>query len=140
MTLLTRHHVGWALTAVFSAFLLVASIAPKLLGADVAAQALRDVGWRADYALLLGLIELTCLALYLLPHSSILGAVLTTAYLGGAVATQLRVGSPIFSHVLFGIYLGLVMWGGLWLRNAALRAVFPLQKAPTASTDDESAG
>jgi hypothetical protein len=63
--------------------------------------------------------------LYVFPRTSILGAVLVTGYLGGAVATHLRVGSPLFSHVLFGVYVGLMAWGGLWLREPRLRAVFP---------------
>lgn len=51
-----------------------------------------------------------------------------TAYLGGAISTQFRVGNPVFSHLLFGVYLGLFMWGGLWLRDASLRAIFPLRR------------
>ncbi len=55
-----------------------------------------------------------------------LGAVLMMAYLGGALATNLRVDNPLFSHTLFSVYLGLIMWGGLWLRDARVRAVFPI--------------
>jgi hypothetical protein len=65
--------------------------------------------------------------LYLIPRTSVLGAVLMTALLGGAMATHFRVGSPLLSHTLFSIYLALFMWGGLWLRSPALRAVFPLK-------------
>lgn len=131
MSRITKHRVGWALTGLFALFMLGASIAPKLLGAEVAADTLLQLGWPAEYALMLGVTELACLALYLYPRSSILGAVLMTAYLGGAVATQLRVGSPVFSHLLFGVYLGLFMWGGLWLRDAMLRAIFPLRAGAT---------
>lgn len=127
MTLETRNAVGWILTGSFALFLLAASIAPKLLGADVAAETLRQLGWPDNHVLVLGLIELACLALYLYPRTSVAGAVLMTAYLGGAIATQLRVGNPVFSHLLFGIYLGLFMWGGLWLRDASLRTIFPLR-------------
>ena len=67
--------------------------------------------------------------LYLVPRTAVLGTVLTTALLGGAMATQLRVGAPLFSHALFGVYLGLFAWGGLWLRDPALRALFPLRRA-----------
>jgi hypothetical protein len=67
--------------------------------------------------------------LYLIPRTSVLGAVLTMALLGGAMATHIRVGSPLFSHTLFSIYLGLIMWGGLWLRDPALRALFPIRTA-----------
>ena len=117
---------GYGLTTLFAVFMLGASIAPKLIGADVATVTLRDLGWPDRYALLIGLIELACLVLYLVPATSILGAVLMTALLGGAMATQLRVGNPLFSHTLFSSYLGLFIWGGLWLRHAELRALFPL--------------
>ena len=116
---------GYGLTTLFALFMLGASIAPKLIGADVATVTLRDLGWPDGFALTIGLIELACLVLYLVPATSVLGAVLMTALLGGAMATQLRVGNPLFSHSLFSIYLGLFMWGGLWLRLAELRALFP---------------
>jgi hypothetical protein len=116
---------GWALTGLFALFMLGASIAPKLLGMPVAAETLTGLGW-PDYTLLIGVLELTFVLLYLYPRTSVLGAVLMTGLLGGAMATHLRVGSPLFSHTLFGIYLGLTMWGGLWLRSPALRALFPI--------------
>ena len=75
---------------------------------------------------MIGLVELTCLVLYLIPRTSLLGAVLMMGLLGGAMATQIRAQSPLFSHVLFSIYLGLFMWGGLWLRDQRLRALFPI--------------
>jgi hypothetical protein len=116
---------GRILTGLFVLFMLGASVAPKLLQMDVARDTLTGLGW-PDYTLLIGILELTFVALYLYPRTAVLGAVLMTALLGGALATHLRVGSPMFSHTLFGIYLGLVMWGGLWLRSPALRAVFPI--------------
>jgi hypothetical protein len=108
--------------------MLGASIAPKLLMADVATGTLVSLGWDADMALRIGLIELGCLLLLLWRRTSILGAVVTTGLLGGAMATQVRVDAPLFSHALFSFYLGLVMWGGLWLRDPALRAIFPLRR------------
>ena len=116
---------GRALTTLFTLFMLGASIAPKLLGMSVAADTLTALGWSADYGLMIGLFELTFLLLYLYPRTSVLGAVLMTALLGGAMATQIRAGSPLLSHVLFSIYLALFMWGGLWLRRPELRAIFP---------------
>ena len=74
--------------------------------------------WRA-----IGLLLLAITALYAWPRTAVLGAVLLTGYLGGAVATHVRVGSPLFSHILFGVYLGIALWGGLWLRDRGLRAV-----------------
>lgn len=116
---------GRALTTLFALFMLGASIAPKLLGMAVAAETIEPLGWSADYVLMIGLFELAFLALYLWPRTAVLGAVLMTALLGGAMATHIRVGSPLFSHTLFGVYLALFMWGGLWLRHPTLRFVFP---------------
>ncbi len=82
----------------------------------------------AGYAFMIGIIELTCLVLYLIPRTSVLGAVLMMGLLGGAMATQIRAGSPLFSHILFSIYLGLFMWGGLWLRDPRVRALFPITR------------
>ena len=117
---------GRALTTLFALFMLGASIAPKLLGMPIAAETIEALGWSADYVLMIGLFELTFLLLYLYPRTSVLGAVLMSVLLGGAMATQIRVGNPLFSHILFSVYLALFMWGGLWLRSPALRAVFPI--------------
>lgn len=119
---------GWALTALFALFMLGASIAPKLLQMPVAAETLSGLGW-PDYSLMIGLFEFAFLLLYLFPRTAVLGAVLMTALLGGAMATHIRVGSPLLSHTLFSIYLALFMWGGLWLRSPALRSVFPLMRS-----------
>ena len=77
----------------------------------------------------LGLIQLVCLVAYLVPRTTVLGAVLWTGYLGGAVATHVRVGSPLLTHTLFPIYVAIFLWLGLWLRDARLRAVLPLRAA-----------
>jgi DoxX-like family len=87
------------------------------------------LGWPPGYAFFIGLVEFACLVLYLVPRTSVLGAVLMMGLLGGAMATQIRVGSPLFSHILFSLYLGLFMWGGLWLRDSRLRALFPISDA-----------
>ena len=118
--------IGRVLTGLFAAFMLGASIAPKLLGMPVAAETLVALGWPAGHVLTIGLLELAFLALYLFPRTAMLGAVLMTALLGGAMAAHVRVGSPMLSHTLFGVYLGLFMWGGLWLRLPGLRALFPI--------------
>ncbi|MEQ8376037.1 MAG: DoxX family protein [Roseibium aggregatum] len=118
---------GRILTGLFALFMLGASIAPKLLHMPVAEDTLAELGWPAGYAFPIGLIELACLVLYLIPRTSVLGAILMMGLLGGAMATQIRAGSPLFSHVLFSLYLGLFMWGGLWLRAPDLRRLFPLR-------------
>lgn len=120
---------GRVLTGLFALFMLGASIAPKLLGMPVAEEIMTQLGWPNGYVLMIGLIELTCLVLYLIPQTSVFGAVLMMGLLGGAMATQIRAGSPLFSHILFSIYLGLFMWGGLWLRDPTVRALFPYRKA-----------
>lgn len=119
---------GRVLTALFALFMLGASVTPKLLQLPIAEETMAQLGWPAGYAFLIGLIELACVVLYLIPRTSVLGAVLMMGLLGGAMATQIRVGNPLFSHVLFSVYLGLLMWGGLWLRDARVRALFPIAR------------
>jgi hypothetical protein len=92
---------GRTLTGLFALFMLGASIAPKLLGLPVAEETMTQLGWPPGYVLMIGLIELTCLVLYLIPRTSLLGAVLMMGLLGGAMATQIRAGNPLFSHILF---------------------------------------
>ncbi|MGH7025480.1 MAG: DoxX family protein [Caulobacteraceae bacterium] len=76
----------------------------------------------------LGAIALVCTLLYAVPRTSILGAILLTAYLGGAVASKVRVDDPLFSSVLFGVYFGILVWGGLWLRDEQLRTMIPVRR------------
>jgi DoxX-like family len=87
------------------------------------------IGYPLSLAVKLGTVELACVAVYAIPRSSVLGALLLTGYLGGAVATQVRAGSPFFGESLFPVYLGLVMWGGLLLREPRLRAMLPLKRS-----------
>jgi hypothetical protein len=95
----------------------------------VVAEASAQLGWPADRGTvtLLATLLLGSTLLYAIPRTSVLGAILLTGYLGGAVATHVRVGSPLFSHVLFGVYLGVIVWAGLWLRDPRLRALIPLR-------------
>jgi hypothetical protein len=88
-----------------------------------------QLGFPAHIILPLGIIQAVCLALYLLPRTSILGAILWTGYLGGAIATHVRLDNPLFTHILFPVYLALFLWGGLWFRSAALRTLIPLRKS-----------
>lgn len=88
-----------------------------------------NLGWPLEVGTMymLAILLLVPTVLYIWPRTAILGAILITAYLGGAIATQVRVGNPLFSHSLFGVYLGLMLWGGLWLRDPRLRALIPLR-------------
>ena len=121
---------GRVLTGLFALFILGASVLPKLSGMPIAEETMTQLGWPSGYVLMIGLMELTFLVLYLIPRTSLLGAVLFTGLLGGAMATQLRAEMPLFSHVLFSIYLGLFMWGGLWLRDVRLRTLLPFHRSP----------
>ena len=85
------------------------------------------LGYPLGVSATLGLIELICVALYLLPRTSVLGAVLLTGYLGGAIATQVRVGAPLFSTTLFPVYVALLLWGGLSLRDDRVSSLIPLR-------------
>jgi hypothetical protein len=113
---------GLVLSGVVVAFLLFDG-AMKLVPLAVVTDTMAQLGWPADAATarLLGLLTIGGALLYAVPRTSVLGAILLTAYLGGAVATHARIASPLFSHVLFGAYLGVAMWGGLWLRDPRLR-------------------
>lgn len=115
---------GWALSGIFVLFM-VMDISIKFMGVTQVAQTLAPLGWTLDRAAPIAPIELIALVLYALPRTAVLGAILMTGVMGGAVATHMRVGDPLFSHILFGVYLGLFAWGGLWLRDARLRAVMP---------------
>lgn len=127
---------GRVLSALFVLFMLGASVTPKLLGMAAATDTLAGLGWDPRHTLMIGVFELVFVLLYLWPRTATLGAVLMTALLGGAMATHIRVGSPLASHTLFSIYLALFMWGGLWLRSTAVRAIFPFALAPRNSADD----
>ncbi len=100
----------------------------KLLDLEVVKTATTQLGWPIALDRLIGGIELVCLVLYAVPRTAILGAILLTGLLGGAIASHLRLGDPLFSHVLFGVYVGLMAWGGLYLRDAKLRALIPLRR------------
>lgn len=119
--------VGRGMSALVVVFLLAASVAPKLTVSNVATDTLTSLGWPARFTFTIGVIELVCIVFYVVPRTSVLGAVLLTGLLGGALATHLRVGSPLFTHVLFSVYVGLFVWGGLWLRDPTLRAIFPFR-------------
>lgn len=100
----------------------------KLIPLDVVIETSKQLGIPTDLAFTLGVLTLVCVILYAIPQTSILGAVLLTGYLGGAMYVHLRAGSPLFSHTLFGVYLGLMIWGGLYLRDERLRLIFPWRR------------
>jgi hypothetical protein len=113
---------GWVLSGLIILFLLVDG-GFKLLDLPIVDETMAQLGWGAGYGPALGVLTLLCGILYAIPRTSVLGAILLTGLLGGAMATHLRVGSPLFSHTLFGVYLGLIAWGGLLLRDRRVRAL-----------------
>jgi hypothetical protein len=118
---------GWVMTGLFVLFM-VFDAGIKLLQLDVVAKAMAELGYPANLGVLIGALEAILLALYLIPRTSVFGAVLFTGLFGGAIASHLRISSPLFTHDLFGVYLGLFAWGGLWLRDESLRALFPVKR------------
>jgi DoxX-like family len=137
MSQIAMHRTGLALTAVVTLFLLI-DAAMKLVPLPVVLETMGQLGWPTDAATvrMLGVITLISLALYLWPRTSVLGAILLTGYLGGAVATHTRIGSPLFSHIFFGVYVGILVWAGLWLRNPALRALMPFGSTTSATVGE----
>jgi hypothetical protein len=113
---------GRVMSAIVVLFLSFDAIA-KLLRLPAVVEGTAKVGYPDSSIQVLGIILLVCTLLYAAPPTAALGAALLTGYLGGAVATHLRIGDPLFSHVLFPVYMGAILWAGLLLRRPALRGV-----------------
>jgi hypothetical protein len=119
---------GWGMSGLMIAFLLFDSVSKLVLEQHVV-EATTKIGYPLDVIRPLGFICLACTILYAIPRTSILGAILLTGYLGGAIASKVRIEDPMFSSVLFGLYFGILVWGGLYLRDERLRALVPLSRA-----------
>ncbi len=100
----------------------------KLIPLDIVIETSRQLGIPTNLAVTLGVLTLIGTLLYAYPRTSVLGAILLTGYLGGAIYVHARAGSPLFSHTLFGVYLGILLWGGLYLRDERLRLIFPWRR------------
>lgn len=118
---------GRILSGLVIAFLLFDG-AIKLIPLDIVVQTSQELGIPIHLARTLGVLTLAGTILYAFPRTSVLGAILLTGYLGGAIYTHLRAGSPFLTHTLFGVYLGVLIWGGLWLRDDRVRALIPLAR------------
>ena len=118
---------GRVLSALAVAFLLFDSVI-KVLKLPPAVEGTTQLGYPEHVVVGMGIVELVCLALYVIPRTSVLGAIVFTGYLGGAIATHVRVGSPLFTHTLFPIYIAALIWGGLFLRDVRLRTLIPLRR------------
>jgi hypothetical protein len=117
---------GLTISGLAVAFLLMDSVI-HIMKIPAVVEAFTQLGYPVSVAVPLGILELVCLALYVFRRTSVFGAILLTGYLGGAVAIHLRIGSPLFSHLLFPVYVGLMVWGGLYLRDERLRNLVPLR-------------
>ena len=121
-----RLRTGRVLSALGALFMLFDGAIHVLRIAPVV-EAFAQLGYPLGASRTLGVIELICVALYLVPRTAALGAILLTGYLGGAIATQVRVGAPLFSTTLFPIYVALLLWGGLYLRDERVSSLIPLR-------------
>lgn len=118
---------GWTLSGLFAAFM-VMDIAMKLVRMPQVEATGATLGLPAGSGFPIGVMEAVLLSLYLIPRTSVLGAVLLTGLFGGTAAVHLVAGNPLFSHILFGVYLAVIAWAGLWLRAPALRALLPIRR------------
>jgi hypothetical protein len=122
MNTTTRRRVGLGLTGAVTVFLL-ADAAMHIANIEVVRTSMAELGYRESLSPVLGVIELGCIALYLWRRTELLGAVLLTAYLGGAIASNLRVDKPLISTVMFPVYIAIAAWSGLYCRNPRLRTI-----------------
>jgi hypothetical protein len=116
---------GRSISAFAVLFLIFDSVI-KVLNLAPAVEATTQLGYPASLVIGIGVLELVCLAVYVIPRTAVLGAILLTGYLGGAIATQVRADSPLFS-VVFPVIIGALIWGGLFLREQRLRVLIPLR-------------
>jgi hypothetical protein len=123
----TRRRAGAIMSSLAILFLLFDALT-KVMGASQSVEASVQLGYPASLVPVIGIILLVCVVAYAVPVTSVTGAILLTGYLGGAVAAQLRVGNPLFTHTLFPVYVGVLIWGGLLLREERLRALVPLRR------------
>lgn len=122
-----RLWTGCIMSALPALFLLVDGVG-KLVKPAPVVEGTVQLGYPESVLLGLGIVLLVCTVLYVIPRTAILGAILLTGYLGGAVATHVRVGSPLFTHILFPVYVAVLLWGGLYLRDERLRALIPMRR------------
>jgi DoxX-like family len=125
-----RRWTGRVLTTLVTLFLLF-DVTLKFLRPPMVVEGTLKLGYPESSILVLGIVLLACTVLYLVPRTAVLGAVLLTGYLGGAVATHLRVGDPLLSHTVFPVYVGALIWAGLVLRRPSLAPLLGLSSVPT---------
>lgn len=130
LTAPVSHKALWSgriLSGLIILFLLLDG-AIKLVPIAPVTESLAQLGYPVELAHGLGVVTLACTILYAMPRTAVLGAILLTGLMGGAIASHLRLGDPLFTYTLFGVYLGMMLWGGLFLRDERLRALIPLRR------------
>ena len=117
-----KRRIGWGLSGLAILFF-VFDAGAKLAMVDEVVKGSAELGYPVETILPMGIILLVSTLVYAIPRTAVIGAVLLTGYLGGAIATHLRVLHPLFSHTLFPIYFAVILWGGLYLRDSRVRAL-----------------
>jgi len=133
----TQRNTGYTLTVLAILFMIMDAAFKFTHGAPVI-EANRQLEIPMSMTPAIGIIALVCLAFYIIPSTNVLGAILFTGYLGGAIAVHVRVGNPIFTHILFPIYIALFIWGGIWFCDRTLRDLFPIVKNPVTSAPSKA--
>jgi hypothetical protein len=118
---------GWIMGVLPALFLLL-DATMKFVKPQPVLEGSVELGYSLSVLDALGVVLMASTLLYLIPRTAVLGAILLTGYLGGAVSTHVRVGNPLFTHTLFPVYFGLLLWGGLWLRDRRLRVLAPIRR------------
>lgn len=123
----SKRWTSYVMSGLVTLFMLLDSIM-KFVKPQAVIDGTVSLGYGEEHIFIIGALGLISTLLYVFPRTAVLGAILLTAYFGGAVATHLRLNNPLLSHTLFTVYFGVLIWGGLWLRNEKLRALFPVLK------------
>jgi hypothetical protein len=119
---------GSRIAMAIAVLFLLFDIGGKLARIAPVTESFARLGLPDHLARTIGVLQLACLLVYMLPRTAVLGAVLLTGFLGGAIAIHVRIGDPLVTHVLFPVYIGTLLWGALYLRDARLRALIPLRR------------
>ena len=132
------YRTGWGMSGLVILFMLFDGISKVMLVTQVV-EATNKIGYPGSVIRPIGIILLLCTVLYAVPRTAIIGAILLTGFLGGAVASKVRLEDPLFGSVLFGVYFGILVWGGLYFRDQRVRSLIPLRRPATLSTSADSA-
>ncbi|WP_408010339.1 DoxX family protein [Pseudalkalibacillus sp. A8] len=122
-----RFRVAWTISGLVILFMLFDSISKFFKPASVV-EGTVSLGFSEHHIFVIGILGFLSAILYMIPRFSVLGAILLTGYFGGAIATHVRLDNPLFTHTLFPVYIAVLAWAGIWLRDENLRKLFPIKK------------